>query len=167
MTDRCFIEISSFSLVIPFFQFYFIFCCPSSLKEDLESCLVSDPPGGLRLGPPQFHFYFFTRSTILIRLPPFAFFPSRGGSWDESCCWRWPQSVRTGCCTLSWNSSTFFFSSFIEYYSRWKDQNEESLENCVSGVMDRKNSSQASVNSSERNKWMIEVTMAAINNCAR
>lgn len=52
MTDRCFIEISSFSLVIPFFQFYFIFCCPSSLKEDLESCLVSDPPGGLRLGPP-------------------------------------------------------------------------------------------------------------------
>lgn len=149
-----------------FFSILFYFLLPFLFKgrSRVLSCLR--PPWRSPVGSTSFTFTFL-RSTILIRLPPFAFFPSRGGSWDESCCWRWPQSVRTGCCTLSWNSSTFFFSSFIEYYSRWKDQNEESLENCVSGVMDRKNSSQASVNSSERNKWMIEVTMAAINNCAR
>lgn len=110
-----------------FFHFYFILFSPFLFKgrSRVLSCLVSsDPPLEIsRLGPSVSLLLFSTRSTILIRLPFLSLSSPLVGWVMLSLVTLASKSVRTGCCTLSWNSSTFFFSSFIEYCSRWKDQN--------------------------------------------
>lgn len=66
----------------------------------------------------------------------------------------WPQSVEQ--VVALYRGIPAHFSSLL--LSSITRDGRIKTKNCVSGVMDRKNSSQASVNSSEQNKWMIEVT---------